>query len=148
MMHDEPHTIEAALRRGELTEDEAYFVLRFAGRVGYSKAIKRLKGPLKAARRWLVWAGGWEHPELGQWDRGEPPWEFFTRGRLNSPTPLSFFGHRITINGCGENRWIDLRIGGGYMHARLDGSAVYWSPDATPQHPEAIHFVGRRPHLN
>lgn len=143
-MPDEPHTIEAALRRGELTDEEAYFVLRFAGQLGYRKAINRLSDPLKVARKWLVWVGGWEHPELGQWDRGQPAWEIFSRGRLNDPTPVSLLGHRITVNRCNRSGWVDLRICDGYLHVRFDGSAAYWSPDATPAHPEAIHFVGRR----
>ena len=144
-MPDEPHTIEAALRRGELTEEEAYFVLRFAGQLGYDKAIRRLSDPLKVAREWLIWIGGWEHTELGQWDRGQPAWEVFRRGELRDPTPVSMLGHRITINRCGLYSWVNVRFGSGYLHARLDGSTVYWSPNGTPSHPEAIHLVGRRP---
>ena len=36
------HSIAAAMARGELTEEEAYFVLRFAGHQGYDKAIRKL----------------------------------------------------------------------------------------------------------
>jgi len=142
-MPDEPHTIQAAMNRGELTEDEAYFILRFAGRLGYDRAIKRLQDPLKNFRRWFIWVGGWEHPELSQWDRGKPAWEAFYRGKLKSPTPVSLFNHRITIHygDLPHSRWIDMQIAGGYLHVRLDGSKAYWSPNATPSHPEAIHFI-------
>lgn len=141
----ESHTIEAALRRGELSEEEAYFVLRFAGHLGYDRAIKRLSDPLKVARQWLVWVGGWEPATLRQWDEGLPAWRPFYRGKLQSPTPVSAFGHRITVNQCGASRWVNVRMFGGYLHVSLDKSCVYWSPNATPSHPDAVYFVGRRP---
>lgn len=137
-MPNEPHTLDAVLRRGELTEEEIYFVLRLAGHLGYDKAIERLEGP-RALRHWLIWTGGWEPGLLSQWDQGRPTWEIFRNGRLQSPTPVSLFGHRITFH----REWIDVRVAGGYLH--IAPGKVYWSPNATPGHPEAIHFVGRRP---
>lgn len=146
----EPHTVEAAMTRGELTEDEAYFVLRFAGRVGYDRAIKRLAGrPLHRLRKWLVWFGGWENPELSQWDRGKPAWElrrtneFTGKSRWADPFPLALFGHRIAFFGWGAQ----ARVRRGYVtlsRGRAKGrlSKLYWSPDGTPQHPRARFFVG------
>jgi hypothetical protein len=99
------HTIKAAMARGELTEEEAFFVLRFAGHYGYETAIKRLEGRslLSRARKWLVWFGGWEVGELCQWDLGWPAWRF-DRG----VTPISFFGHRLTF----FRGWFDVKIFG------------------------------------
>jgi hypothetical protein len=40
------HSIQSAMERRELTEEEAYFILRFAGALGYDRPIAR---PTKAA---------------------------------------------------------------------------------------------------
>lgn len=141
------HTLAAVMARGELTEEEAYFILRFAGRLGYAKAIRRLSNPWRTLRKWFVWIGGWEHSELGQWDRGLPAWEPFRRGELQDPTPISFFGHRITI----QNRWLSVQIGRGYLnilfpnYVKTRYGHVYWSPNGTPQHPQARFFIGKKP---
>jgi hypothetical protein len=95
------HALKDALDRQELTEEEAYFILRFVGHLGYKEAIAHLDGGrLRRARRWLFWSGGWEHLRLAQWDRNKPAWEVFQRDsftrrwKLCSPTPWSLFGHR------------------------------------------------------
>lgn len=141
------HSIESAMSLGELTEEEAYFVLRYAGRMGYDKAIKRLSpNPLKPLRRWFVWFGGWEKPELLQWDGGKPAWEFRYRdGRWKDPFPLSVLGYRLTIFG----KWAQMKFGKGYLVASSGfaykwPNSLYWSPDGTPQHPRARNIIGRR----
>jgi hypothetical protein len=146
----ESHTVQAAMERGELTEDEAYFVLRFAGRVGYDKAIKRLAGrPLHKLRKWLVWFGGWEHPELSQWDRGVPAWEFRRRNEFSGkvrwldPFPLSLFGGRVTFFSWG----FQVKVRRGWLvasgaYANSLPTKLYWSPNGTPQHERARFFVG------
>lgn len=141
------HTLAAVMARGELTEEEAYFILRFAGKLGYTKAIHRLSNPWRTLRKWFVWIGGWENGELGQWDQGKPAWEPFRRGKLQNPTPISFFGHRITI----QSRWLRVQIGRGYLnilfpnYVKTRYGRIYWSPNGTPQHPQARFFLGRRP---
>ncbi len=138
------HSIKAAMARGELSEDEAYFVLRIAGHHGYSESIKRLDGPLRRARRWLVWFGGWESPELCQWDLGWPAWRFRdSGGKLNSPTPLSFCGHKVTF----QNFSAHMQTRGGYLCVSWDrrqGRKVYWSPDATPSNKDAVFYYGSK----
>ena len=127
------HNINAAMKRQELTEEEAYFVLRFAGQIGYHKAIRRLKGRwLHHIRRWVVWFGGWESAELLQWDEGWPRWHFRTimgHHRIG-PWPMALFGHRIVLFG----HWMQWRWGGGYMTLDLRLRYCYWSPNGTPQH--------------
>lgn len=140
--------VEAALLKSGLTEEEASFILRFAGRLGYDRAIRRLSSPWKNLRQWFIWVGGWEWPELSQWDRGKPAWEPMREGRIVSPTPVSLFGHRITFFGWGAQvklrwrgrRWI-LCLSSTYRHSPLD--KLYLSPDGTPGHPEA-RFLWRR----
>lgn len=131
------HNVAAAMARGELDEEEAYYVLRFAGRFGYREAMRRLdpKGPLSRARRWLVWIGGWESPELCRWDRGWPAWRTDA-----DPTPVSLLGHLVTFYGWGA----ELRVAGGHLvYTRRDGH-LYWSPDATPSHSGVVEFWPRR----
>ena len=145
-MLDETHAVSAALARGELNDDEAYFVLRFAGHHGYREAIRRLNPDpwWRRARRWLVWFGGWEAPHLSQWDRGLPAFKI-----KGSPTPLSLFGHRVTF------QWFGFTVD---LPGRLTRLCVYWrsghsgpriwrvflSPDSTSS--SATHwFIGRRP---
>ena len=146
MQKNIPHTIPAALEVTGLTEDEAYFILRFAGRVGYMKAIARLDGrPLHQLRKWFVWIGGWEHSALSQWDRGKPAWEpIGEKGQWRSPTPISFFGHTITIYG----RSFDVRIFSNtlviHKPDHLGGWGVYFSPDSTPSHPQARFWIDQR----
>lgn len=141
------HSIESAMRREELTEEEAYFILRFAGRVGYDRAIKKLCNPWKNVRQWFVWVGGWENTEIGQWDRGKKAWEIFARVgkklRLREPYPISFFGHRITLFGRGH---FSLKFMGGYLCASHEYSyawpnKLYWSPNGTPDHKRAIFLL-------
>lgn len=86
--------------------------------------------------KWFIWTGGWRH--LGDWNilqrsryvKGKPWWR-----RISSPTPLSLFGHRITIYGWGGQVrlrgrylvWTNRRTGG-----NTRGYQVYISPDGTP----------------
>jgi hypothetical protein len=135
------HRIQDAMNRRELDEEEAFFVLRYAGHLGYSEAIKRLRpwSPLKRMRRWLVWFGGWESPELCQWDLGKPAF------RINgSPTPLSFFGHRVTVHRFGVDIDLPRRRTRLCVHwERGAGVYVYISPDCTPS--SATHWLfGRK----
>lgn len=131
------------MARGELDQEEAYFVLRFAGHLGYSEAIRRLTPwtPFKRARRWLVWFGGWERPELLQWDQGRRAFEI-----KGSPLPLSFFGHRVTVQPFG----LDVRP----RPRRALALCIHWdrgfrnvraflSPDCTPGS-ATTWFIGRR----
>jgi hypothetical protein len=142
-----------AMEKSGLTEEEAYFVLRFAGRLGYERAIRRLSSPWKTLRQWVIWVGGWEHPELSQWDRGVPAWELTRvdhKGRrcLVDPTPVSLFGYRITFFGWGVQariRWggrrLYLTLSRTYRHGPID--KLYLSPNGTLQHPQA-RFLWRR----
>ena len=143
-------TIDGAMARGELTENEAYFILRFAGHAGYDKAIKRLEGkPFRRLRKWFVWFGGWENPTLSQWDRGASAWQFRltiagVKKKWMTPFPLSLFGGRITFFG----RWAQMRWGKGYLVASSDyaykwPTRLYWSPDGTPSNPKAKYYFGR-----
>jgi hypothetical protein len=139
------HTIAEAMARGELDEEEAYFILRFAGHYGYKESIERMKGnPLKRARRWLAWIGGWETPELLQWDEGWPAMRPFRvvdgKVKLNGPTPVSLFGHRVTIQHFG----FYMRVGGGYLCFYNDPKRIFWSPNATDHHPDTIVLAGKR----
>ena len=151
------HTVRAAMEYSELSEEEAYFLLRFAGRVGYERAIRRLSGkPLHQWRRWLIWIGGWENPELTRWDRGKRAWEPVREwlGRLEwaSPYPISLFGHRITFFGSRASGnpfalgWFQVKskfLRGvitwyPYREAGDARPTLYWSPDGTPSHGRAI----------
>ena len=143
------HTIQAAMWRGELTEEEAYFILRFAGRMGYSKAIKRLSNPIKNIRQWFIWIGGWEYSELSQWDRGKPAWQPIEerqgKKRLQDPTPISLFGHTITV----FDRWFEIKCFGGSLNVMFPNYHnadhwVYWSPNGTPQHPDAKVLIPKK----
>ncbi len=120
-----PHTIEAAMALGELDEDEAYFILRIAGHLGYDKAQKRMLSPVSRLRRWLIWIGGWEVPSLIQWDQGEPAWKI--KGR--DPFPISLFGHRISI----FSDWISISLKElqGEIVIKSTGEVYFWQ-DYTP----------------
>lgn len=135
-MRDITHTIAAAMSLGELSEEEAYFILRFAGRRGYTNAIRRMdpRTTLSRIRRWFVWVGGWEPASLLQWDRDYKAWMFD-----RDPTPVSVFGHRITF----QSKWVEIKIGGGWLVLHHADRNVYWSPNGTPQHPRAIHLCKR-----
>lgn len=145
---NEPQTTEAALKRGEITDNEAYFLLRFAGRMGYDDAMRRLTPWPRRLRKWFVWFGGWEVPELMQWDRGMPAWEIRREdGTIRSPTPVSLF-KRLTIYDAPRAPWVQLRCFGGYLTVSLvssssEGWRAYWSPNGTPGHERARCFVGR-----
>jgi hypothetical protein len=145
MIKNIPHTIPAALEITGLSEEEAYFILRFAGKLGYDKAIKRLDGNiLYRFRRWLIWVGGWEKSKLQQWDAGKPAWKSRYEGKWKDPTPLSLFGHRITFMG----RWLEFKVFASdfviHWPDHLGGWGIYLSPNGTPHHPNAIHFIDQR----
>lgn len=141
-----PHTIAAAIGLGELDEEEAYFILRFAGRMGYDRAIQQLVPWPRRIRQWLVHPQGWEPPELLVWDLGYPAWTLRDmRGRLKDPLPLSMFGTRLCLNGhlsMSDGIWLTVRIGGGYLVLQPKKHRIYWSPDATPSHARAVFYVG------
>lgn len=135
----ESHMAQTALNRGELTDEEAYYILRFAGRMGYDRAIRRLSPgyPWRNLRRWFV-RTGWETPELGQWDGNLPRWRFVERDRYTGklrwfdPFPLTIL-NRLTIFG----RWWHLRCFGGYLvcsneYAYKWPNKLYWSRNGTP----------------
>lgn len=132
----ESHTIENAMKREELTEEEAYFILRFAGHVGYDKAIRRIMGrPIYDLRRWFIWFGGWESAELNQWDSGWPAWHFKNvyGGQWSTPYPLSILGHMITF----YSDWFQVRLTKRWIFVFAPRtSGAYISKDGTPQHPE------------
>lgn len=131
------HTIKDAMDRGELDEEEAFFVLRFAGRHGYKEAMRRLDTRSRATRlrRWFVTFSGWERPHLMQWDSGAPAFE-----AKGDPTPVSLFGRRFVFFG----RFEEMRVAGGWLvfsRSKCDGGTrLYWSPDGTPQHARAVHI--------
>lgn len=143
------HSIKSAMDRGELTEEEAYFVLRFAGHLGYDNAMKRLKDPLKVLRRKLIHFQGWEPPELMQWDSGYPPFIPFrvydNRLKWKDPSPLNLLNRITMFRIEPENyfipEWIDIRLMNGYLCINLKSKCIYWSPDATPQNPRAVCIV-------
>jgi hypothetical protein len=141
------------MSRGELTDEEAFFVLRYAGRMGYRRAIKRLSPgyPWQQWREKVVWFGGWESSELTQWDRGAPAWrirsrcEYTGKVRWHDPFPLRLF-NRLTFFGWG---W-QLRIRRGYLcfsktyAYEAFPDKLFWSPDGTPQNPRARFFWRKR----
>jgi hypothetical protein len=144
----EGHTIAAAMRRKELTEEEAYFVLRFAGHMGYERAIRLLsaRNPLRLFRRWLVYISGWETPELMQWDMGVPAWKLRLQVGDNAilarPWPVAMFGHRFKIFSYGLSIHLpNKRI---LCITHLPTWAIYTSPDGTPSHRRAHYYLGRR----
>lgn len=59
----------------------------------------------KRIRRWFFWIGGWERANSAGWD--------FRRddGSLRDPTPMSFFGHKITYFGG----WLQVHLRGRYF---------------------------------
>lgn len=160
-IHDEPyykssgggHSLQEALNRVNLTDEEMYFILRFADRLGYDRAIKRLTPghPWQTIREWFV-SIGWEKPELMQWDGGCPRWVIFSRDcytgkvRFHDPFPLSFFGHRITFQSFGVTIRLRRRS---YLCFTSDFHAgfpnkLYWSPNGTPCHERTRMFWRRK----
>lgn len=128
------YTSAAAMARNELTEEEAYFLLRFAGHYGYERTIRRFDPWWRRLRTWVVWFGGWECPELLQWDEGRPA--FQVKG---DPYPLSLFGHLVTFYGG----WLQLRWFGGWVVVSWkERIYAYWSPDGTPGHVRAKDLIG------
>lgn len=142
----ESHDTTSAMRRGELEEEEAYFVLRFAGRLGYRAAMRRLTSPTKRLRQWFIWFGGWETPELCQWDMGWPAWKLrLDSGAWRSPTPVSILGHRATWYGWGgQARMFGGLLTVSWRPSSSSGWRLYWSPDGTPDNPGAKCIIGRR----
>lgn len=135
----ESHTIANAVKRGELTEDEAYFILRFAGRMGYDNAIKKLTPWHHRLRQWFLWIGGWECPELMQWDAGRAAFEpRRPDGRWRSPYPVTIL-NRVTLFGG----WGQVRVGRGFVTWVSRDRMLYWSPDGTPSNPAARFLIGR-----
>jgi hypothetical protein len=129
----EPHTIASAMQRGELDEEEAFFVLRFAGRHGYGEAMRRLNPDslLMRAFRWVVWFGGWERPHLMRWREGGPRFQFRNQHGWRSPNPVSILGHTATCYGWGltiRPPWVRNTL---TFHWRRQRYA-YLSPDGTP----------------
>jgi hypothetical protein len=131
------HSIKEAMERGELDEEEAFFVLRFAGHHGYREAMRRLNPDpwWTRLRQWFV-KFGYETPHLCRWDLGWPAWK-----RLSGLTPLYLFGKAFTFQwfGCvveiaGKRLcvyWRDRRQGPISMRVFLspdctEGSATRW----------------------
>lgn len=122
------HSIRAAMRRGELDEEEAYFLLRFAGRIGYTAAIRRLNPDpwWTRARQWVIKFLGAEPPHLSRWDSGMPKWD-----ARHGVMPVMLFGRRVTI------QWFGVDVGRLCIHWRQSVRGpvrlrVYVSPDGTP----------------
>ena len=94
---------------------------------------------LMRVRQWLIWVGGWEH---GNRRDGHNQWRPFRysqvdhRWHVKSPTPLSFFGHRITFQWFG----VDVRRRRDYLcwhwrqrsFDRPGKGYAYLSHNATP----------------
>lgn len=159
-----PHTIPVAIALSGLSEDELYFIIRFAGNLGYDEAIARLNpAPWhKKLRRKIIWVGGWEMPQLMQWDEGCSAWQIYrdyVEIDPNDTTPLwkrrikRFFNSFcdvypltlfdvLTFNTFGITLSVNLWKLKGYLvlsRARVFDSIskLYWSPNGTPQHPDA-----------
>lgn len=167
----ESHDPILAMKQSPLEPEEIYFLIRFAERLGYTKAINRLRPgyPLRVWRRWLIWIGGWETPDLMQWDCGKPAWNIWRDHiewkpdepiwkaylrrltAFDSPTPISFFGHLFSIGSFGFTLGLEhLRAGWGYFCLTKDNiynpfSKFYWSPNGTPSHERARIFWRRKP---
>lgn len=122
------HTVAEAMAMTQFDEEDVYFLVRFAGYHGYSRAMRRLSpNRLRDFRqKYLVWFGGWESPELCQWDLGWPAWRI-----TRNPYPLTIFGLLTLFSGWGQ-----LKIGRGYLvwPGKHQGGGIYWSPDGTPCH--------------
>ncbi len=133
-----------------LTDDEVYFILRYADRLGYDKAIERLSpDPVWVkVRHWFIRIDGWESSHLAQWDKGAPAfeWRDSETNEILSPTPINCFGGFLTINDPGieialENirpRWGFLCLTRTYGNKPLD--KLYWSPNGTPNYDGVLFF--------
>lgn len=137
------HTIESAMSRGELDEEEAFFVLRFAGHLGYREAIRRLNPDpwWTRLRQWFVKFLGAEKPHLMRWDNGAKAWD-----AKHGVMPIMLFGKRITIQWFGVDievpktrlciRWRD-------KHTGPRSWRVFLSPNCTPW--AATHWLIGKP---
>jgi hypothetical protein len=94
------------------------------------------------ARKWVAWFGGWEEANTGriQWELVKR-WIDWVRDGMPEeragwgPTPVSLFGHRVTIQPFGVSFSTDrghLCFYRGQGVAASRGWYVYLSPDATP----------------
>jgi hypothetical protein len=92
---------------------------------------KRNWSILKRIRHWIIWIGGWEKVN-------STGWEFFTnygKKKLKDPTPITLFGHFITIQPFG----FYLSFKRGYFVVSRSGikkgqpTQIYLSPNGTPQ---------------
>lgn len=163
----ERHSAIVALERTPLEDEEIYYIIRYAERLGYDKAIKRLTpgNPLQKFRRWLVWIGGWERAELSKWDRGVPHWDiwradaYYRPGanrvvrffrHIRDPRPISLFGHFLSmVNWDLTISLENLRSGWGFFcltssYAYTLPDKLYWSPNGTPCHERARIFWKRK----
>jgi len=94
----------------------------------------------KRVRQWVIWVGGWERANGAGWQ--------FTAGRSGgrtvwmTPTPVSLFGHRITLFG----HWFDLDVPSGRLVVNLRQRHAYISRDGTPN--RAHHWLWGTPQGN
>lgn len=77
----------------------------------------------KRLRQWVVWVGGWERANGKGWALSTTN----GRGRLwLSPTPVSFFGHRLTIYGhwigAGRRARLVVNFRDRYAYLSVDGT--------------------------
>lgn len=82
----------------------------------------------KRVRQWFIWVGGWEKANGQGWRLRIPHGK---RWLWMSPTPVSVFGHRATL----QNGWIDLRWFRGtrlVLHWRHGDRHAYISRNGTP----------------
>jgi hypothetical protein len=137
------HTINDALAFTGLTEEEAYFLLMYAGWHGYGKAIDRLQP--SRFRRWrqkhLIHFMGWEPPYLMQWREGTGNWVFRHKRTNNrkDPYPIAVLGVLVLFGG-----WLQLKIGRQYLVWNYRHRYAYTSPDGTPGHKDARAIFGMR----
>ena len=118
---------------------------------------KWYKAPVwyKRLRKWFIWIGGWEKPNCTGWHfriketvplpKDKEICIGMNRGQLTEflkdrphktrtvcwldPTPISFFGHRITIQSFG----IHLSVRSGWIVCNWKSKKCYISKNGTPQ---------------
>jgi hypothetical protein len=86
---------------------------------------------LKRFRCWLIWIGGWEKANHSGWQfRRQQIGYVPPRYRWLGVTPVSLFGHRITVQRFG----VSIRFRRGYLCFNHDARHHYgyFSPNATP----------------
>ena len=127
------HTISEAMSLNELTEEEAYFILRVAGHMGYDRAMAKLSPTIRRIRRRVLWLGGWEIPELVQWDDDKPAWDF-----SRAPMPVSFLGLLTVYTG-----WLQLKMRRAYLIVNWQKGYAYLSPNGTSGHERARVLWGK-----